>query len=226
MNPFLFLHSMMPSATTIFPLLLFTELLTTSTTHATPLQKNQTASQPITIFPATAQNLPSHVQFESDSSLLPPILPPYGLDGPKIDIVNASVFNWWYFDAVDSTDPRVSLVVTLFAASSDAFPYLAPSPEGKVLTAYLWASFPNGTVFAEYVTAEIATVVALGDGSKGDWDPTGFSWEGAGDMSRYEVRIESGEMDVSGRMELGSVCSLSPLSPFLLLFICDTYVSA
>ncbi|KAL2007501.1 hypothetical protein VTN00DRAFT_8939 [Thermoascus crustaceus] len=192
-------------------ILIFTELVTSQTTAPPPTLSP--IIQPITVFPAAAQNLTSHVRFESDPFLLPlPIGPSSGLDGPKIDLVNNSVFDWWYFDAVDCNNSNTSLTVTLFAASSHAFPYLERSD--SVLTAYLWASFPNGTVWTKYMNAELATVVAVGDGSKGDWHPTGFSWEGAGDMSRYEVTVKSSEMDVWGKMELVSVAPAHyPCSP-------------
>lgn len=205
-------------------ILIFTELVTSQTT-APPPPTLSPIIQPITVFPAEAQNLTSHVRFETDPFLLPlPIGPSSSLDGPKIDLVNNSVFDWWYFDAVDSNNSNTSLTVTLFAASSEAFPYLAPSD--SVLTAYIWASFPNGTVWTEYINAELATVTAVGDGSKGAWDPTGFSWTGTGDMSRYEVTVESSEMDVWGKMELVSVGLLTYPSPVVrILLACMMYTS-
>lgn len=130
------------------------------------------------------------------------------LDSPQLSSINASVFDWWYFDAVSDTDPRESLVVTLFTSSAAAFPSLSPD-ESSVLIAYVWASFANGSMFAEYVPATVATVSGGDEApnpSSGVWSSTGFSWTALKvDLSQYEIVVSSKEMQVEGRFSLTSV---------------------
>ncbi|KAJ6113236.1 hypothetical protein N7523_006553 [Penicillium sp. IBT 18751x] len=136
------------------------------------------------------------------------------LDGPQVSLINASVFDWWYFDTVSESDPGDSIVITFFTSSATAFPFLDPSGS-SVLIAYLWASFTNGTVFSEYIPATVATV-AGGDSAKppssGNWVSTGFSWTAPEeDLSEYEVVIASKEIQVEGRVTFSS--GLTPHLP-------------
>jgi hypothetical protein len=130
------------------------------------------------------------------------------LDSPQLSSINGSVFDWWYFDAVSDADPRESLVVTLFTSSAAAFPFLSPN-ESSVLIAYLWASFANGSVFADYVPATIATVSGGDEApnpSSGVWSSTGFSWAASkDDLSEYEIVMASEAMQVKGRFSLTAV---------------------
>lgn len=121
------------------------------------------------------------------------------LDAPQLSLVNASVFDWWYFDAVSDIDSRESLVVTLFTSTANAFPFLNPN-ETSVLIAYIWASFANGTIYADYVPATVATVSG-GDQapnpSSGGWSSTGFNWTALkDDLSQYEVVVSSEKLQV------------------------------
>ncbi|KAJ6151336.1 Hydroxyneurosporene synthase, partial [Penicillium chermesinum] len=129
------------------------------------------------------------------------------LDAPQVANITEAVFDWWYFDAVSETNPKESIVVILFSSSANAFPWLDKDLD-SVLVAYLWASFGNGTVFAHYVPATLATVTGGDDtvhSSSGDWSSTGFSWTSRSrDLSQYEVRLESREMHVKGRVALSS----------------------
>lgn len=130
------------------------------------------------------------------------------LDSPQLSFINGSVFDWWYFDAVSDADPGESLVVTLFTSSAAAFPFLSPNGS-SVLIAYIWASFSNGTVFADYVPATIATVSGGDEApnpSSGVWSSTGFSWAALNDdLSQYEIVVASEAMQVQGRFSLTSV---------------------
>lgn len=141
------------------------------------------------------------------------------LDSPQLSSINASVFDWWYFDVVSDTDPRESLVVTFFTSSAAAFPFLNPN-ETSVLIAYIWASFANGSVFADYVPATIATV-AGGDSSQspssGIWSSTGLSWTALqDDLSQYEIVVASEKMQVEGRFFLTSVSGTVRCDCFIL----------
>lgn len=133
-----------------------------------------------------------------------------GIDGPNVQPINETVFDWWYFDVValpDSEDssnqntpaearsdgPLASMVITLFASTNKAFPFLPPtSDEENVLTAYIWLTFPNGTWASKYIHADQATIVTSGaGGSSGKFDSTGFSWSSAEDMSKYTIKVDA-----------------------------------
>src|SRR5436190_6567 len=95
------------------------------------------------------RSLPSHSAIEYSSvpvngeSLVQFESGPSGLDAPKISFVNASVFDWWYFDVV-SEDQKSSMVFTFFTSTVTAFPFL--EDPNNILQVNVWASFPNGTV--------------------------------------------------------------------------------
>ncbi|KAJ5683666.1 uncharacterized protein N7477_000011 [Penicillium maclennaniae] len=181
-----------------------------------PLIKDslRTASDPHDwkyLISSQVQNGTSQVRFDistSEATLSSEAL--LKLDGPQVSSINASVFDWWYFDAVSESDPGDSIVVTFFTSSATAFPFLDPSGS-SVLIAYLWASFANGTVFSEYIPATVATV-AGGDSAKppssGNWGSTGFSWTALNeDLSEYEVVIASEEIQVEGP-DTASACGI------------------
>jgi hypothetical protein len=158
--------------------------------------------------PDKIQNRTCHARFDIQTpskTLDPPTL--LSLDAPQIDVVNASVFDWWYFDAISDVDPRASVVVTFFTSSAAAFPFLSAN-ESSVLIAYLWASFANGTTFADFIPATGATVIggSRNVSSSGQWASTGFSWAShRSNLSLYEITISSKEMQVAGRFTLTSV---------------------
>ncbi|KAK7059644.1 hypothetical protein R3P38DRAFT_2679231, partial [Favolaschia claudopus] len=136
--------------------------------------------------PSAIQTGPSIAQFKSSS---------HGLDAPKLSSVNASAFDWWYFDAI-STDPDnlVSVVITLFTTVHDALPFVETTD--NALTADIIASFPNGTRVKADILADSATVIAEGNTSSGEWHGTGFKWSG-GPLG-YTITINSPLVGVKG----------------------------
>lgn len=169
---------------------------------------NWTYNIPRTIQNGTSTaNLHIHTpnKLHTESALL-------SLEKPQISKVTSTSFDWWYFDAISSTNPHESLTVTLFSASATAFPWL-DSTEDSVLIAYLWATFANGSSFADYVPATLASVsgeeaaaAATAAASAGQWKGTGFSWNAIGDnFENYEVIVQSQEMGVYGTFRLESV---------------------
>jgi hypothetical protein len=114
--------------------------------------------------PSTVHKGASKAQFDIQlSALTLDIETLFSLDAPQLDSINASVFDWWYFDAVSDANPEDSLVVTFFSSSAAAFPFLHAN-QSSVLTAWIWASFTNGTVFADYAPATVATVTSTDGG--------------------------------------------------------------
>ncbi|KAJ7255135.1 hypothetical protein B0H12DRAFT_1114271 [Mycena haematopus] len=138
--------------------------------------------------PSAVQNGTSQAQFTSGAT---------GLDAPKVHPINASAFDWWYFDVV-STDPASlsSVVVTFFTSPESAFPLLHPSD--YITTAYIWVSFPNGTLWSAVSDAdEGASVVAEGDSSQGTWHGAGFSWTGTPALG-YMILVDAPAIGVTG----------------------------
>lgn len=180
----------------------------------TPYTRNvQRSHDGLYQIPSTVNNGSSTAHFEletSTSTLDAKTL--FSLDAPQLDFINGSVFDWWYFDAVSETNPDDSLVLTFFSSTAAAFPFLAAN-QSSILTAWIWASFANGTVFADYVPATMATLTGV-DGAhtegSGSWFPTGFSWyASAGRQTKYEINIASEKLDVHGRFTLTSVSGVN-----------------
>ncbi|KAJ7930558.1 hypothetical protein B0H13DRAFT_1702697 [Mycena leptocephala] len=146
--------------------------------------------------PSVVQNGTSEAQFVSSAT---------GLDAPKIQPINGSAFDWWYFDVV-SADPTVlsSVVVTFFTSSQHAFPLLDPSE--SIVVARIWVSFPNGTLWSAASNGDGATVEADGDGSRGTWHGTGFSWT-VTPASGYLIVVDAPDVGVTGTI------SFQPVAP-------------
>ncbi|KAJ7158013.1 hypothetical protein C8R43DRAFT_1234438 [Mycena crocata] len=144
--------------------------------------------------PSTVQNGTSQAQFISSAT---------GLDAPKVQPINGSAFDWWYFDVV-STDPTVlsSVVVTFFTSSQNAFPLLDASD--SITVARIWVTFLNGTRWSAESDGDSATVRAAGDGSSGVWHGTGFSWIGT-PAAGYVVAIDAPHIGVTGSISFRSV---------------------
>ncbi|KAJ6457631.1 hypothetical protein C8R45DRAFT_1184337 [Mycena sanguinolenta] len=151
-----------------------------SATHATPHKY---------FIPGTVQNGTSYAQFISSAM---------SLDAPKVHPINPSTFDWWYFDVVSANSTDLSSVIVIFFTSpQSAFPLLAPSD--SITTAYIYVSFPNGTLWSAVASADSATVETKGDGASGTWHGTGFSWTGSlSDGSGYLVSINAPDVGVTG----------------------------
>ncbi|KAJ7449424.1 hypothetical protein B0H11DRAFT_2056792 [Mycena galericulata] len=145
--------------------------------------------------PPAIQNGSSTAQFTSSA---------FGIDAPKVSPINASSFDWWYFDVVSNepTSNLASVVITFFTSSQPAFPLLSPSD--SVLSAYIWVTFPNGTLWSGIANGEEnATVTSHGDNTTGVWHGTGFSWVGS--KAGYVVTIDAPEVGVTGTITFPAV---------------------
>ncbi|EKD14352.1 hypothetical protein MBM_07582 [Drepanopeziza brunnea f. sp. 'multigermtubi' MB_m1] len=95
-----------------------------------------------------------------------------GLDAPRLSAVNASSFNWWYFDAF-SPDLDKSLVVVFFTTLGSAFPFV---PTSEVVTQVeIYATFPT----------------APSPATSGDFVGSGAKFQGAPDLSTYSISVDS-----------------------------------
>ncbi|EEP81168.1 predicted protein [Uncinocarpus reesii 1704] len=130
-----------------------------------------------------------------------------GFDGPKLDSVNASVYDWWYFQAM--ARPFSSFVIVFFTSSANAFPFLID--KDNVLPVWIWASFDNGTTIRRQTHAEVARISTLGDGSSGRYEPTGMHWSGSRDMSKYDISVDNKELGIKGTFNIS--LGTSPVLP-------------
>ena len=121
--------------------------------------------------PNSPQLGPSHVQYISDVNL----------DAPQVHPINRTSFDFWYFDAV-SLDSNASFTIVFGTSTGQA---IAQPDNDNVI---VWASFPNGTVFATDAFATETVVTVEGQGSSAVFNGTGASFKGKPDLSRYEVR--------------------------------------
>ncbi|PWY75934.1 hypothetical protein BO83DRAFT_387922 [Aspergillus eucalypticola CBS 122712] len=133
----------MPSPLPLLPLFLFTTITLTTTT---------TTAQYLKDINPIAVDYPVHVDFVPDSTHLA------DLESPKLSEVNTTVFEWWYFDAVSSTNPNASIVLTFFTTTATAFPAV-PQNLSSVLLTYVWATLPNGTTVSQNIVPIDASVM-------------------------------------------------------------------
>lgn len=149
-----------------------------------------------------------------------------GFDAAKVQPVNASTYDWWYFDAVQvSDDPaqQASVVITLYTAVSTGFDFLqAYAAQGftSLTLAEVIIHWPNGTAesyFFNSTEARITTNTA-DNGVHGVWidSPDRISFMGSPGMTTWQVEIDSAAW-ISGTVTLQSVsCFLSILDTMLI----------
>jgi hypothetical protein len=117
-----------------------------------------------------------------------------GLDTPKVTPMNATAYQWWYFDAV-SADTNAS-VVFLFNTTVN-------SVEMDIM-------FPNGTYYSTILPATSATIRSVGQGASGWFPGTGMSFKGTPDLSEYVISVDSPNAGIRGSFKLSSVRGLDP----------------
>ncbi|OQV07084.1 hypothetical protein CLAIMM_11568 [Cladophialophora immunda] len=122
---------------------------------------------------------PSEVQFTSCDS---------GADSPRVFPINATTFDWWYFDAV-SDDGTQALTVIFFTSSYLGFSFDLLNAIDP-LNVYIFANTGSGTPISFPVAATSVTIDTVGDGASGDWVGSGISFQGAPDLSTYTLTFD------------------------------------
>jgi hypothetical protein len=138
---------------------------------------------------------PSQVQFTSC---------PSQADGPRVFPINATTFDWWYFDAV-SDDGTKALTVIFFTSSYIGFSF-DPLSAVDPLNVWVFSSFGDGlpaTVFP--VPAVSVTTTSDGNGASGEWTGSGISFTGTPDLQTYEVTLDNPLLGLTGTFTLKSV---------------------
>ncbi len=124
------------------------------------------------------------------------------LDGPKLSGINASSYDWWYFDVV-APDLNTSIAIVFYTASQPAFPFTPASND--ITRVGIYISLADGSIEGRYLNATEAIITSHGQGSSGVFKDTGAEWKGAPDLSYYTVHINSSSADVVGSLVLKSV---------------------
>jgi hypothetical protein len=127
-------------------------------------------------------------------------------DGSKLDFVNGSSFDWWYFDAV-STDGTYELTVTFYNADATTLGF--PTGFGTVNFVTFTAVWPNGTEYQQFGFAGPAVVSEGPFGIEGNWTGLGFTFSGTADLSYYRIDIDSPSLGITGSFIFDSVCVLT-----------------
>lgn len=159
----------------------------------------QTAPSSITFSPLLYAG-PSEVQFTSG---------PSAADGPRVFPINATTFDWWYFDAV-SDDGTQAVTVIFFTSSYIGFSF-DPTSLIDPLNIYIFANFPNGTSTSFPVPAISVTVTTDDNGATGEWTGSGIGFQGASDLSTYNVTFDNALLGLTGSISLASVSCFSVL---------------
>jgi hypothetical protein len=155
---------------------------------AYPVSSAYSFNKEITFIPAAIQPGPSKRQFVSSAS---------GLDSPKVIPINASAYDWWYFDAV-SDDAQESIVIVFYTVSAAGFP--GGSSPTSVNSVGINAQFRNGTSFSVLIPATSATIVTVENGTSGHFRGTGCAWISAPNMARYLITVDSPSYGVQGTL--------------------------
>jgi len=98
--------------------------------------------------------------------------------------------------------PLLPIQVEFDGSNFVSFPLLDKQP--FTTSVYLWASFPNGTIYEKNVNASEAIIITQDNGSSGLWQDSGLRWDGSPDMMTYTVTINTD--DVKGSFQMKSVC--------------------
>ncbi|KAH6974316.1 hypothetical protein BKA56DRAFT_449319, partial [Ilyonectria sp. MPI-CAGE-AT-0026] len=120
-------------------------------------------------------------------------------DGPKIDIVNQTSFDWWYFDAV-SFDGSSHVVVNFYTSdiSTLGFPPLLNTTTFVQFT----TAFKNGSIYEQVFPSHDASIETKGDGSSGRFEGSGATWVGSPSMSQYTVNVDVPALGIKGHIKL------------------------
>ncbi|CAM1502474.1 Fc.00g044580.m01.CDS01 [Cosmosporella sp. VM-42] len=127
-----------------------------------------------------------------------------GFDAPHVSPINASSYEWWYFDAV-SDDGLTSVVFTFYTAPTSGF--LGGGPSDNILPATITVGTPGNEYrgFYERRYATEAVIEAQGNGASGQWVGTGYEFRGAPDLSTYEIKVASASHLVNGTVNFKAV---------------------
>ena len=133
-----------------------------------------------------------------------------GLDAPKIHPVDNQSYDWWYFDAVQSTtDGQFSSVSIVFYTSTfTGFDILGPSvpiSNPSVNLIQITVSFPNGTIYDVFLNETQATFITTGDGITSYYNDNNAFFNVALNLKSASLGIEAKSAGFEGVLHLDSL---------------------
>ena len=126
-----------------------------------------------------------------------------GLDDQKIKpSPNATSYEWWYFDAVSTSSTNESIVIVFYETPPNTFLNSAET----VLSVSVTGTFEDGTPFDVTLPVSGSAIIeSKADGASGDWQGSGFKFEGSNAMTRYKITGDNPALNISGTFTLQSV---------------------
>ncbi|KAK6069258.1 hydroxyneuurosporene synthase domain-containing protein [Seiridium cupressi] len=138
-----------------------------------------------------------------------------GFDAPKVQPINSTAYDWWYFDIVSSSQNNdtaglPSFVVVFYTATAGGFtPLISLAQNGynSMDLVQITAGYGNGTTFEASLNGTQATLTTCGDFTRGAFvgDAGAANFSGSSDLSFYIVTIHAPEMGIVGSLELKSI---------------------
>jgi hypothetical protein len=122
-------------------------------------------------------------------------------DAPKVDFINGTSFDWWYFDAV-SSDGSYQLTITFYNTVATTLGFATGF--GTTSFVSFTALNPNGTEYQQFGFAGPAIVSDGIFGIDGNWTGTGFTFSGSADSSQYRIDINSPALSIDGSLTFES----------------------
>ena len=104
-------------------------------------------------------------------------------DGPMVDGVNATSFEWWYFDTV-TQDGTQEITITFYRTQ-----LLSDLPE--INTVEIGIVWPNGTTGKYPLAADSSSVITNYYGASGVWNGAGAIFNGTSTLSDYTVALDN-----------------------------------
>lgn len=135
--------------------------------------------------------------------------PGFALDGPRVENVNGTTYDWWYFDTVSAdivNGDNSSAACVFHDGTGGGFQNLPDIPQK--LHVYMTGTWPNGSNWRAPLQASSAVVSAQGQGADGYWAPYG-RFGGSVESGEWLITFESERYGVNGTIRYEQV-SLPP----------------
>jgi hypothetical protein len=139
----------------------------------------------------------------------------HDLDGPKVQPINDTAYDWWYYDIVSSSEDSEtggldSMVIVFYTASADGFTPLGPLASAlghaSIDLVQIVAGYANGTTSNFILNSTEAIITTYDDNVSGVFtsDLGNISFSGSADSS-YTVTVDTPKLGITGTLDLTSV---------------------
>ncbi|XP_014551657.1 hypothetical protein COCVIDRAFT_112274 [Bipolaris victoriae FI3] len=155
------------------------------------------AASSTSYFPNELHDGPISAQFVSTGE---------NIDRPRISPgVNASTFDWWYFDVASTSSANETITVVFFERGPTGF--LGNVTTENTLSVQVTGTMKNGTVYniQSDASANASAVINTSNNSiYGDWETTGFRFAGTEGGTKYTISINDAKHEIFGSITFES----------------------